>query len=861
MRPARHTLLGALRDWSRGIFSPSARLRERYAAFRALLEADERGLGLITELEEILDGARRADPSRTVWLARQLAASVGDMAAGLEELSPEDARGLPAVLDGLAARLDALFAPPPPLLGPLLLPLDAALDAPQLAGGKAANLAAARREGVNVPPGLVVSARACEHFLSHAGLRPRLDRLLRQADLSRPERLVRLCAGMRALVLAAELPADLAWALHAAADSPELSGVELCGPGFANTLAVRSSAVAEDGERSFAGLYVSELGVAPRNLPDAWRRVIAARYRPRAVTYRILCGLRDEETPMAVLVMPMLAARASGVMHTCEARAGTPGQALRIDALDGLGAALMDGSATPRSLLLARRLPAEVLEGGGQDRRHDALDKAVLNRLVLAGLVLEARFGRAQEVEWALDALGRLFILQSRPHHPEAEFPEAATPRAATPRAATPRAVLPEAVLPDLAGRPVLALGLTCVSGGAACGEVRHLRRIEDSLDVPEGAVLAVESLSPSLTRCLGRAAAVAAASGGRASHFGSIAREFGLPVVSGLTDVFARLAPGQLVTVDADTGRVLAGRDEAALAGATARRTAVKPLCLRCSEAAALLCRLRLTDPAAPEFTPAGCASLHDALRYCHEKATAAMFRLTDEQGRGLDAARRLVSPLPFALSLLDLGGGLAPASGAEATPEQIASAPLRALWQGLAESGEDWPDDGLSMDLNEFDRISAGIFRKDSLALASYALVSADYLRLLARFGYHFAVLDCLCGPRPEANFIGLRFKGGGGLPEQRRLRAEFIGRVLTALGFGVRLRGDLLEARLLRAEQAAVERRLTTIGRLLVRSLRLDLRLDPRGGADQAERLARNFLRECGHDAGDAEDAHGG
>lgn len=856
MSPARHPLLGALRDWGRGLFSPAARLRERYAAFRALLDADERGLGLITELEEILDGARRADPVRTAWLAGQLEASVRAMAQGLAELSPEDARGLPEALDGLSARLAALFAPPPPLHGPLLLPLDAALDAPQLAGGKAANLAAARSAGLNVPPGLVVTARACEHFLAHADLRPRLDRLLRQADLSRPERLVRLCAGMRALVLTAELPAALDGALRAAAASPELSGA--AGPEFTGALAVRSSAVAEDGERSFAGLYVSELNVAPRDLPDAWRRVIAARYRPRAVTYRILCGLRDEETPMAVLVMPMLAARASGVLHTSEARPGTPGQALRIDALDGPGAALMDGSATPRSLLVARRLPAEILEDRAADLAGSVLDESVLNRLVLAGLVLEARFGRAQEVEWALDAAGRLAILQSRPHHPEAG-PESGPESEASGAEAPP----PEAVLPDLGGRPVLALGLTCVSGGAASGEVRHLRRLEDSLDVPQGAVLAVESLSPSLARCLGRAGAVVAASGGRASHFGSIAREFGLPVVSGLADVFGRLAPGQLVTVDADSGRVLAGRDEAALASAAARRGAARPLCARCREAAALLCRLRLTDPAAPGFAPAGCASLHDALRYCHEKAVAAMFRLTDEQGRGLDAARRLASPLPFALSLLDLGGGLdtdGPAPGSEATPEQIASAPLRALWQGLASSGETWPADGLSLDLNEFDRISAGIFRKDSVALASYALISADYLRLLARFGYHFAVLDCLCGPRPEANFIGLRFKGGGGLPEQRRLRAEFIGTVLEGLGFGVRLRGDLLEARLLRAEQTAVERRLTTIGRLLVRSLRLDLRLDPAGGSGQAGRMARDFLRECGHAMPEAEETHG-
>jgi pyruvate,water dikinase len=836
-----------LRSWGRGIVAPEAGLRARYAAFRTLLDADAAALRHICALEESLGPAPRCDRTRTAWLCARLGEAAHAMARCLAELSPQDARGLEAVLDGILARLDvrldATPPPSPPVAGPLVLPLDAALGAPRLCGGKAANLAFARSIGLAVPPGFVISAAACELVLAQGGLRGRLDRLLRLADLDRPERLPRLCAAMQELVLAAPLPDELAHAMDAALSAPEMVSSGMGG----KRLAVRSSAVAEDGEASFAGQYASLLDVEPGGLRRAYLRILAAKYRPRAVTYRILCGLSDAETPMAVLVMPMVAARLAGVLHTAEARRGAGGRAgrcVRVDATPGLGDALMAGRDSPRTLRLARRLPPELLDGDlpGGERPEPPLGKAALAELLLAGLVLEARLGRPQEVEWALDAEGRVFVLQSRPHsaEPLASDSVGAPDTPDTPD--TENAV----VLPDVEGSPVLALGLDCVSGGAAAGVVRHASLPADMAEVPEGAVLAVESLSPSLARCLGRACAVVASCGSRASHFGSIAREFGLPVVSGLPDVLARLPEGRLVTVDANAGRVLDGRAEAVLAAARRLEglARLRSPGAACRELLGLCCRLTLTDPEAPEFAPAGCASLHDAVRYCHEKATQAMFSLPD--GPGLGRARRLRTRLPLALYLLDLGGGLTAGEGLLG-PEDVLSAPFCAVWRGLAHGGEVWPEGDFCCDWQEFDRLSAGIFRKDSRRLASYALVGADYLHLLVRFGYHFAVLDALCGERPEANFLGLRFKGGGGLPEQRLLRVRFTARVLEALGFTVDARGDLLQARLARPSAAAGLDRLTVLGRLLVRTLRLDVRLR---STTQAEGMALDFLADCGH-----------
>jgi hypothetical protein len=79
---------------------------------------------------------------------------------------------------------------------------------------------------------------------------------------------------------------------------------------------------------------------------------------------------------------------------------------------------------------------------------------------------------------------------------------------------------------------------------------------------------------------------------------------------------------------------------------------------------------------------------------------------------------------------------------------------------------------------------------------------------------------------------------------LPEQRRLRASYIATVLEGNGFEVRLRGDMLNARLSRAQEADIRRSLILLGRLLVRTQRLDLRLTD---APQTLRLAKDFLSE--------------
>jgi pyruvate,water dikinase len=131
--------------------------------------------------------------------------------------------------------------------------------------------------------------------------------------------------------------------------------------------------------------------------------------------------------------------------------------------------------------------------------------------------------------------------------------------------------------------------------------------------------------------------------------------------------------------------------------------------------------------------------------------------------------------------------------------------------------------------MDWEEFDKVSGGIFSFDSKLLASYGLISEDYLHLMVRFGYHFSVVDAICGPEQGSNYINFRFKGGGAGFDQRLLRLEFIRRVLDRYGFETTTRGDMLDAKCARLPENDTRRLLMRLGDLMAVTRLMDMRMD--------------------------------
>ncbi|HDZ76162.1 MAG TPA: hypothetical protein ENH42_01985, partial [Desulfobacteraceae bacterium] len=543
--------------------------------------------------------------------------------------------------------------------------------------------------------------------------------------------------------------------------------------------------------------------------------------------------------------LPMIDAVASGVVTTVDLE-NDDDSVLVIHSLWGLGELLVGGESAADAISCSKDEPPAVIRrrvaaksvrmvagppGRGQlaevaaaDRHRISLDDH--QALALAGLCRRAEdfWGRPLDIEWCLDRQGRMLLLQARPLALAADRRDRGEGRAEE---------------PEISG-PVLLAGGERAAPGIGSGRVFLIPPGSGPDAVPAGAVLVCRDTPPALVMIMDRLEAVVADRGSVAGHFASVAREFGVPVLVNTGEATSRLAHGQLVTVDVDHLKV---HEEASVprpAGTKGKpaRFADSPYLRKLKYIIDFISPLALVDPQSPSFVPESCRSLHDLIRFTHEKAMSEMFSIGDRRSTGR-GSRRLVSDLPLTVHILDVGGGLLESAGPgpEISVDDIRSRPFRALWQGLAHPDIDWAGHG-HFDWKTFDTvaIAGGVAPRESAALATYAVVSEDYFNLNMRFGYHFAVVDALCGPRNAVNYIALRFAGGGGDFSGRSARITFLAEVLGRLGFAVQVRGDLLDARVSGLDVPEMEKTLDMLGRLLGATRLLDMVLrdsDPVAG----------------------------
>ncbi|MEN3612996.1 PEP/pyruvate-binding domain-containing protein [Plantactinospora sp. ZYX-F-223] len=171
-------------------------------------------------------------------------------------------------------------------------------------------------------------------------------------------------------------------------------------------VAVRSSATAEDlPYASFAGQQDTFLDVTGVDaLHEAIAKCWSSLHTERAVAYREANDIDGRTVRMAVVVQRMVDAKVAGVLFTANPLTGCRTEMV-VDAAPGLGTAVVDGTA-----------PADhyVLDGTRYDDRG-CLTPAQLAELHRAGERIQAHFGTPQDVEWAIDSDGTLWLLQSRP--------------------------------------------------------------------------------------------------------------------------------------------------------------------------------------------------------------------------------------------------------------------------------------------------------------------------------------------------------------------------------------------------------------------------------------------------------------
>ncbi len=296
-------------------------------------------------------------------------------------------------------------------------------DALALLGGKGANLAELMSAGLPVPPGFCITTVAYEMVASEARLEEILDTYGTGGKDSR-----HLAEVARNCLLGASLPAIVVQAITDAYRN--------LGAGKPVPVAVRSSATAEDlPSASFAGQQETSLNVVGiETVLDAVQRCFASLWTDRAVSYRASLGIDQHTVRFAVVVQCMIESSVSGVLFTAHPLTGKRRQAV-IDANPGLGEAVVSGATNPDHFVV-NTATAEIverclgekqviirgIEGGGITRTETSANQGCaclsdeqIRALAALGAQVEAHYGVPQDIEWTIDPLGKLWLVQSRP--------------------------------------------------------------------------------------------------------------------------------------------------------------------------------------------------------------------------------------------------------------------------------------------------------------------------------------------------------------------------------------------------------------------------------------------------------------
>jgi len=415
-----------------------------------------------------------------------------------------------------------------------IVPLtDRAAADPERTGPKAANLAKLAQAGLPTPGGFCIAAEAYRRQIQHLGL----GEALREFSTDDQPTQCRLAVEIRLKLYQSDLAPDLL--------------AEILSSWWAEPkpAAVRSSALIEDrADTSFAGQFESFLGLNDdTEFLTALRACWAALWTSNARRYMAQHDLDPADTAMAVLVQPVVAARASGggLSETADGD-------MLISATWGLGSAIAQGEVVPDRVVLSRHGFVRSNEAGRKHHReacvHGAgtLPQAVPDDLVRAPCLEAGQattlgrlmrktddvLGMAVEIEWALDETG-FKLLQARPL-----------------RVQEPH--VPDEIWlkhPGLNGHPA---GIGWGSGRAVVVNCEcELAR------VAPGDILVTRVAGPALSHILPRVAGVVAELGGSTSHLASLARERGIPAVLGVLDATRRIPDGAQVAVDGVAGVV----------------------------------------------------------------------------------------------------------------------------------------------------------------------------------------------------------------------------------------------------------------------------------------------------------------
>ena len=291
----------------------------------------------------------------------------------------------------------------------------------KLVGGKAFALAELIQSGYKVPPGFVLTTEFFEAWRQTLQASDEWNQIANARDNIANN----LCEPIQRL--AEQLP-------FTSAQQQVLADIKAKITLTVNTplFAVRSSSPEEDGdELSFAGQFLTRLGVRVDQLETAIRHCFVASLDHRVFTYRMQHKLSLQETAFALLIQAQIPSEISGVGFSLNPISNDYDEAV-INANWGLGETVVAGDIEPDQFVIDK--VSHTILGKKRGRKQHSLilyaDGDIKNRLnkeeefslsdkqalEITKLIaqIENHYQRPMDIEWAIHD-DNLYLLQARP--------------------------------------------------------------------------------------------------------------------------------------------------------------------------------------------------------------------------------------------------------------------------------------------------------------------------------------------------------------------------------------------------------------------------------------------------------------
>lgn len=804
-----------------------------FQTFRELLDYNNHALDLMADMGEKLGGDYLFDKHYIETVIAELEEVVYKIVYDLNLITPKKYLALFDVFEKakmeIQGELDSRFTLPK---GEYIYPIrELTKEMSDYVGEKMATLGELQnRLGLKVPEGFVISTYAFKRFIEYNRLEEWVAPL--SEGKFNQEVTEEKAKELREQILKAKIPPEIKKAIRKILPSWE----KVSPDGWA----VRSSAVGEDSQISYAGQYTTVLNVSPSEIDSGYKQVVASLFSPQVIIYRKERGIKQQEMAMAVGCLPMISPLVSGVIYTADPT-GLEGEEMILAACWGLGKLVVDGEGEVDQYKVSKTFPYPVLwqhigrkskqyalsERDGialvpvspEKQEMSCLNESLMRVIIEGAIRIEQYMKSFQDIEWSIDQEGRVTYLQARPLQFSGKLK-----------------IDKNRLITAAQKYPILLKDTGVIaSRGIGAGTVFQVQSEAESQHFPRGAVLVLKHTSPRMSKIVPLASAVVTDIGAVTGHMATICREFRVPTIVDTSSATQILKPGMEVTVDAEENVIYQGIAKELLTAQLIEKIPYEEtyefkLLRRLLKKVSTL---HMTDPQSNEFDPAHCKTFHDIVRFAHEMAVRKIAQgIHPSQLSFIHSLTKLKLPIPLDLTILDIGGGIKQGiSSNEISLEEVTCAPLWILLTALIAPGV-WQSQPVDLDLKgfmaSFTRLpSTQALSADRLNV-NLAIVSKEYINLNLGLGYHYNLIDGNMSDDRNSNYIYFRFYGGVTELTRRTRRVKLLSQILEKNDFAVESKGELITARIKKVERPLMEENFRLIGRLIGYTRQLDVLL---------------------------------